>query len=597
MSRAHYHASKLCQWAHQKATTSPEIPTAQRGFPMNPSRGKSAASWIAQALLLVVAIYLAGCSSGQSPPPRIEAENAPAEQNIGERLFVETRFAEYFAANATGVNAPLSTGDPVVSQVQNVYTGPMPGPFAGTSINCRSCHFVVEFQGVTGAGNRTYSDFTTRSPLPLPMNGFTNTPRNAMQMVGSLQTHSGPTFLHFDGQFSDPADLVRTTLTGRNFGWGPEQGQQAVAHIATIIRQDNGMNTPAAEYGCYLSYSVIFLGTDPSIPSDCLLPPQYRLDVTQATDDQIVNDIAELIAQYMAGLLFKQDENGNYYASPYDVFIRINHLPAQPAAGETDQQYAARVYQQVLALTNPAFVDGTYGSFKYHAQPFAFGAVELAGLKIFLATATGATDGSQHAGNCAACHLPPNFTDFRFHNNGASQEEYDAANGSGAFMGLNIPTLAQRNQNFDQYMPVSANHPNATETFRHPAVAGSLQYADLGLWNVYLNPDIPNPQANLASIVCALVQNCAVDQGLATTIAQFKTPTLRDLEDSAPYFHNGSKLTFNDVVQFYVTNSQLARQGLLRNPPLEFQGMSLSQGDLQALVAFLESLTEDYDDT
>jgi cytochrome c peroxidase len=111
---------------------------------------------------------------------------------------------------------------------------------------------------------------------------------------------------------------------------------------------------------------------------------------------------------------------------------------------------------------------------------------------------------------------------------------------------------------------------------------------------VYLNPDIPNPQANLTSIVCANAQNCSVDQGLPGTIAQFKTPTLRDLEDSAPYFHNGSKPKFTDVVQFYVASSQLARQGLLRNPPAEFQGMSISSADVASLSAFLASLTEDY---
>jgi cytochrome c peroxidase len=71
---------------------------------------------------------------------------------------------------------------------------------------------------------------------------------------------------------------------------------------------------------------------------------------------------------------------------------------------------------------------------------------------------------------------------------------------------------------------------------------------------------------------------------------------LRDLEDSAPYFHNGSKLTFDDVVQFYVNSSQLARSGLLRNPPPEFKNMSIDSSDIDALVAFLKSLTEDYDD-
>ncbi|HVN08587.1 MAG TPA: hypothetical protein VMV61_06425 [Patescibacteria group bacterium] len=538
---------------------------------------------------------LAGCSSGKAPQFEQENEVAAAEENIGERIFVDTRFAQYFAAHMTGVNAPLAVGDPVVATVQTA-NGPLPGPFAGQSINCRSCHFVVEFQGVIGAGNRTYADFTTRSPIPLPMSGFTNTPRNAMQMVGSLQPHAGPVFLHFDGEFTDPADLAKTTLTGRNFGWAPNQFQQAEAHIARVIREDNGNNVPAATYGCGLSYAAIFRGTDPNIPVDCRLQPQYRLEVTTATDDQIVNAVAALVARYMGGLLFHQDEAGRYIGSPYDVFLRINHLPVQPIAGQSIPDYNKNLLTLVEGLSNPNYVDGSYGSFKYHAQPFQFGPTELAGLKIFLRAAVNAVDGSQHAGNCASCHMAPNFTDFRFHNTGVSQAEFDAANGQGAFVLLAIPSLADRSANYDEYLPASANHPNATERFRHMAVTGNPMYADLGLWNVYLNPDIPNPQANLRLVVCAVPQNCAVDQGLATSIAQFKTPTLRDLEDSAPYFHNGSAARFTDVIQFYVSSSQLARLGLLRNPPPEFQGMSLGQDDVAALAAFLASLTEDYDD-
>ena len=92
-------------------------------------------------------IFLSACSSGQAPqfPTENDTINA-SEQQIGERLFVETRFAEYFAAHMTGVNDPLVAGDPVVAQVLTT-SGTLPGPFAGESINCRSCHFVVEFQG------------------------------------------------------------------------------------------------------------------------------------------------------------------------------------------------------------------------------------------------------------------------------------------------------------------------------------------------------------------------------------------------------------------------------------------------------------------
>jgi hypothetical protein len=553
--------------------------------------------WCGLILGLATLLVADGCgSAGQAPAFPVENEGgAPAEQNIGERVFVDTRFAEFFAANMVDVNTPLINGDPVVATTPTA-GGPLPGPFAGQSINCRSCHFVVEFQGVAGAGNRTYADFTDRSPIPRAMNGFTHTPRNAQQMVNSLQVHAGPTFLHYDGEFADPDDLVKTTITGRNFGWAPDQFAQAEAHIARVIREDNGNNVPAQEYGCNLSYAKIFLGTDPNIPADCKLPAQYRLDVSTASDGAIVTVVAEVVAQYTAGLLYKQDQFGRYIASPYDAFLRINHLPVQAKAGETDAAYNQRLLQAVLALSSPVFVDASMGSFQYHAQPFVFGPTELAGLKIFLTAANAATDGSQHAGNCAACHEAPNFSDYRFHNTGVSQEEYDAANGSGAFLHLAIPGLSDRSANFDAYLPASRNHPNASERFRRAAVAGNPALADLGMWNVYMNPDIPNPQANLTSLVCAVSASCAVDQGLGSTIAQFKTPSLRDGEDSGPYFHNGSKARFDDVVRFYIASSQLASSGQLRNAPLEFRGMSLSEDDVNALVAFLRALTEDYDD-
>ena len=146
----------------------------------------------------------------------------------------------------TGVNQPLAVGDPVVQQVQTT-SGTLPAPFAGQSINCRSCHFVTEFEGVPGAGNRTYSDFTTRSPIPRVINGFDHTPRNAIEMVGSLQARNGPTFLHSDGEFNSPVDLVKATLTGRNFGWTPDQYSQAVAQVALVIRQDDGSSQLAAD--------------------------------------------------------------------------------------------------------------------------------------------------------------------------------------------------------------------------------------------------------------------------------------------------------------------------------------------------------------
>lgn len=539
---------------------------------------------------------LQGCGSGQAPNAPQESDATPAADSIGEALFLDTRFGEYFATHMTGVNQPLAVGSPVVDRVQTT-TGSMPGPFAGQAINCRSCHFVTEFQNVPGAGNRTYADFASHSPLPRTQpDGVDETPRNAMQIVGSFTPRSGPLLLHFDGQFTNAQDLVIGTLTGGEFGWFPTQYNQAIAHIAQVIRQDNGSSQLAAQRLDGLSYSVLFQGTDPAIPAGLRLPASERLDVSTATDAQVVQEVALCIGIYMQDLLFQRDAYGRYIGSPYDAFLRVNHLPQQPLAGQTKAQYNAELYQQLLALKNPIYITPADGSFKYHDQPYQFGALELQGLKIFLASAaTGATNA--HAGNCASCHQAPDFSDFAFHNTGVTQEEYDNLHGAGAFMHLKIPTQAERMASFDAYMPATPQHPGAQETFRRPASAANPQYTDLGLWNIYLNPDFPKPQDDIKSIVCAAGNDCSVDQGLPSTIAEFKTPVLRDLEDSAPYFHNGSALNFTDVVNHYINMSTLAHNGEMRNPPSQFQHMSISQEDVTALVAFLKSLTEDYDDS
>jgi len=547
------------------------------------------------ALSAFIVLTVQGCVAGQAPAAPTESDATPPADSIGEALFLDTRFGQFFAANMTGANSPLLVGDPVVNQVQTL-NGPLSGPFAGQAINCRSCHFVTEFQGVANAGNRTYSDFTTHSPIPRTQaNGFDHTPRNSMQMVDSFTSRSGSLFLHFDGEFASGEDLVVGTLTGRNFGWFPSQYNQAIAHIAQIIREDDGSSQLAADRLGGLSYAVIFKGTDPRITHDLLLPASQRIDVTTATDAQVVHEVAICIAQYMKDLLFQRDSFGRYIGSPYDNFLRVNHLSQQPLAGETKAAYNQRLYKEVLALTNPIYITTSDGTFKYHSQPYQFGALELQGLKIFLASTTAGAVNA-HAGNCASCHQAPDFSDFVFHNNGVSQAEYDGAHGSGAFLNLAVPTNAQRLASFDAYMPASPAHPNASEAFRHQADPNNPSYADLGLWNIYLNPDFPNPQANLKSFVCAAGKDCSVDQGLAATIAQFKTPVLRDLEDSAPYFHNGSAPKFDDVVNHYIQMSQLAHSSAMRNAPPEFANMSLSPDDLAALVAFMQSLTEDYDD-
>lgn len=74
----------------------------------------------------------------------------------------------------------------------------------------------------------------------------------------------------------------------------------------------------------------------------------------------------------------------------------------------------------------------------------------------------------------------------------------------------------------------------------------------------------------------------------AADIAAFKTPTLRDIELTRPYMHNGAFKTLLDVVRFY-------NQGGEKNPNLDkkMQPLGLSDDELSDLVEFLRSLTSD----
>ena len=86
---------------------------------------------------------------------------------------------------------------------------------------------------------------------------------------------------------------------------------------------------------------------------------------------------------------------------------------------------------------------------------------------------------------------------------GFRKEEYDnAAMGAVRLRGWLFRVWPNELANPDLYLPASGNHPNASERFRRPASAGNPLYTDLGLWNVYLNPDMPKPQANLGLLVC-----------------------------------------------------------------------------------------------
>lgn len=146
---------------------------------------------------------------------------------------------------------------------------------------------------------------------------------------------------------------------------------------------------------------------------------------------------------------------------------------------------------------------------------------------------------------CADCHkftaASPFFTDFDFHNTGVGVRGKDFA----ALM-RRVPAAA----------PADADGRRAAGTLAH-----AEGFSDLGRY---------------------LVTRREKDAGA------FKTPTLRDVELTAPYMHDGSEKTLLDVVRFYSRGGE---------PNTHLDGkmkpLNLSDAEMNNLVEFMRALTSD----
>ena len=79
-----------------------------------------------------------------------------------------------------------------------------------------------------------------------------------------------------------------------------------------------------------------------------------------------------------------------------------------------------------------------------------------------------------------------------------------------------------------------------------------------------------------------------VTTGNSLDIGAFRTPSLRNVELTAPYFHDGSAATLNDVVRFYL-------KGGNENPNRDWQlePVALTEVEQNDLIEFLKALTSD----
>jgi len=109
----------------------------------------------------------------------------------------------------------------------------------------------------------------------------------------------------------------------------------------------------------------------------------------------------------------------------------------------------------------------------------------------------------------------------------------------------------------------------------HPFAVDNVMFTDLKFHNLGVDATKPNPDAGRYAIT-----------GDESDWGRFRTPTLRNVALTAPYFHDGSAATLFDVVDFYDRGG-----GANRNLDPSMHPLHLAAQEKRDLVQFLRSLT------
>jgi cytochrome c peroxidase len=191
---------------------------------------------------------------------------------------------------------------------------------------------------------------------------------------------------------------------------------------------------------------------------------------------------------------------------------------------------AIAAYERLIVSKNSAFDQWAAGNEN------AMTAQQKRGLKIFIGK-----------GNCVRCHSGPNFSDGSFHN-------------------LGVPQVGGFSNGLDQgrYDGIATLVTGVGATLNTSSSA-SISYND-------------GPSTDRVTGLSAT----------STNIGQFKVPTLRSVNKTAPYFHNGTVVSLWDVVNFYnfsggAGNFPGTKDGILTT-------RNMTNNEMEDLVAFLQAL-------
>jgi cytochrome c peroxidase len=152
-------------------------------------------------------------------------------------------------------------------------------------------------------------------------------------------------------------------------------------------------------------------------------------------------------------------------------------------------------------------------------------------------------------GGCVSCHKGSNFSDWKFHSTGISQT------------GANLPS--EDRGRADGILEVVRDEFNCTSEWSDQPDKAKCEVSDLASRTSDAGSD-------------------------PTELGAFKTPSLRSVSLSAPYFHTGTVRTLEEVVEFYDRGGDAS--GYLGTVDENVRKLNLSDEEKQQLSDFMRAL-------
>jgi cytochrome c peroxidase len=175
-------------------------------------------------------------------------------------------------------------------------------------------------------------------------------------------------------------------------------------------------------------------------------------------------------------------------------------------------------------------------------------------------------------------------------------DTFEVMNAIGSF----VRSLTLLNSRFDAYMRGSKNAMNADEIngfniFMGKAKCATCHY--MPLFNGTFSPRYMKTEAEVIGVPQTLTGKVIdSDMGRYDVVKAeslkhaFKIPTVRNVDRTAPYMHNGVFTTLQQVIDFYNKGGGTGLGLRIDNQTLPFDKLDLTQKESNDIIAFLKSL-------